>query len=104
MEVENNGTQPTANSRGKTDPAWNYCEELKENGKSGLKYLCCGKVYKGGGIHRIKEHLAGKTGQVAGCKQVTPEIRAEMKVSLGVSDKKNAMKRTLRNYDENPFA
>jgi hypothetical protein len=38
----------------------------------------CGKTIKGGGIHRIKEHLAREKGQVEGCTKVSDELNLEM--------------------------
>jgi hypothetical protein len=45
-----------------------------------IKKVCnyCGKTVKGGGIHRIKEHLAHARGQVEPCTSVSAELKAEM--------------------------
>ena len=63
-------TGSNANSssmRAKCDPAWDHVtEELKE-GKSSYRRIHCGKSYKGGGINRMKRHLARIKGDVAAC-------------------------------------
>ncbi|OMO59055.1 putative Zinc finger, BED-type [Corchorus capsularis] len=54
-----------------------------------LKCLYCGKVFKGGGIHRIKEHLAGQKGNASTCLRVPADVRIVMQESLdGVVVKK----------------
>ncbi|OMP08405.1 putative DNA binding protein [Corchorus olitorius] len=47
------------------------------------------KVFKGGGIHRIKEHLAGQKGNASTCLRVPADVRILMQESLdGVVVKK----------------
>ncbi|KAF8395152.1 hypothetical protein HHK36_019093 [Tetracentron sinense] len=54
-----------------------------------LKCIYCGKVFSGGGIHRIKEHLAGQKGNAASCLRVQPDVQRLMQQSLdGVVVKK----------------
>ena len=51
--------------RQKTDPAWVHVTEAKSNdGKRLLICNFCEKVIKGGGIHKMKKHLAGQKGDV----------------------------------------
>ena len=59
--MDSTSTPSTTGSsvRGKCDPAWSHVLEEVNDGKSSFKCLYCGKVYKGGGINRIKRHLAG---------------------------------------------
>ena len=61
--------------KNKKDPAWADCWLNEKNHK-----VCnyCGKTIKGGGIHRIKEHLACEKGQVEGCTKVSDELNLEM--------------------------
>jgi hypothetical protein len=51
--------------KNKKDPAWAHCH-LDEDHQKVCNY--CGKTIRGGGIHRIKEHLAHEKGQVEACK------------------------------------
>ncbi|XP_052206864.1 uncharacterized protein LOC127811184 isoform X2 [Diospyros lotus] len=62
---------------------------FKNGEKVQLKCLYCGKIFKGGGIHRIKEHLAGQKGNASTCLRVQPDVRLQMQESLnGVVAKK----------------
>jgi hypothetical protein len=42
---------------------------------SRFKYKYCVKEFRGGGATRLKEHLAGKSGNVARCTKYPPDIR-----------------------------
>ncbi|KAJ6432624.1 hypothetical protein OIU84_019793 [Salix udensis] len=73
----------------KHDPAWKHCQMFKNGERVQLKCVYCGKIFKGGGIHRIKEHLAGQKGNAATCLQVPLDVRLMMQQSLdGVVVKK----------------
>ncbi|GAV91057.1 zf-BED domain-containing protein/DUF659 domain-containing protein/Dimer_Tnp_hAT domain-containing protein [Cephalotus follicularis] len=73
----------------KHDPAWKHCQMYKNGEKIHLKCVYCSKIFKGGGIHRIKEHLAGHKGNAATCLRVPPDVRLAMQQSLdGVVVKK----------------
>ncbi|XP_042047197.1 uncharacterized protein LOC121793060 isoform X2 [Salvia splendens] len=65
-------------TRQKQDPAWKHCEMLRNGGKVEIKCIYCGKIFKGGGIHRFKEHLACQKGNGATCSSVHPDVRLEM--------------------------
>ncbi|RVW45035.1 hypothetical protein CK203_067440 [Vitis vinifera] len=62
------GQDSTTNSqstRSKIDPAWEHVsEERYANGRKALICLYCKKITKGGGIHRMKQHLAGVKGDI----------------------------------------
>ncbi|KAL4339840.1 hypothetical protein GQ457_08G015310 [Hibiscus cannabinus] len=83
---------PISITRQKQDPAWNHCEVFKNGERLQIKCMYCGKMFKGGGIHRFKEHLAGRKGQGPICEQVPEAVRALMQESLngvlGKRDKK----------------
>nr|GEU97675.1 putative hAT transposon superfamily [Tanacetum cinerariifolium] len=68
----------------KHDPAWKHCQMFKSrnDGKVQLKCIYCGKFFRGGGIHRIKEHLAGNKGNGKTCLRVHPDVRLLMHHSL----------------------
>ncbi|KAM7262512.1 hypothetical protein ACFE04_000195 [Oxalis oulophora] len=66
----------------KRDPAWKHCEMFKSQDRVLLKCLYCFKIFKGGGIHRIKGHLACQKGNAATCLRVPSDVRLEMQQSL----------------------
>ncbi|KAL8462862.1 hypothetical protein ACS0TY_032939 [Phlomoides rotata] len=81
--------EPVAVTSQKHDPAWKHCQMYKIGDKVQLKCIYCGKIFKGGGIHRIKEHLACQKGNAAVCLRVKPDVQLEMLESLnGVAVKK----------------
>jgi len=53
------------------DEVWRHGENLYP----GFKCNFCLKSWKGGGATRLKEHLAGRSGNVASCTRVPPDIR-----------------------------
>ncbi|KAL6332605.1 hypothetical protein AAG906_009925 [Vitis piasezkii] len=80
------GQDSTTNSqstRSKIDPAWEHVsEERYANGRKALICLYCKKITKGGGIHRMKQHLAGVKGDIGPCKSVPPDVKFRMENSL----------------------
>lgn len=81
--------EPVPITSQKHDPAWKHCQMFKNGDRVQLKCLYCGKVFKGGGIHRIKEHLAGQKGNASTCLRVPSDVRILMQQSLdGVVVKK----------------
>ncbi|XP_065869523.1 uncharacterized protein [Euphorbia lathyris] len=74
--------QPIAITSQKHDPAWKHCQMFKNGDRVQLMCLYCSKVFKGGGIHRIKEHLAGHKGNASTCLQVPSDVRMLMQQSL----------------------
>ncbi|KAK2370307.1 hypothetical protein QL285_083366 [Trifolium repens] len=89
-------------SRQKTDPAWDYCI-YKEVGKK-KTYTCmfCNKQINGGGIHRLKEHLAGVVGDVKSCGGVDADTKFRMQENLKETALKK--KRAADTFDdEHPF-
>ncbi|GKE89924.1 putative hAT transposon superfamily protein, partial [Tanacetum coccineum] len=81
----------------KHDPAWKHCQMYKNNNddKVQLKCIYCGKFFKGGGIHRIKEHLAGQKGNASSCLRVRPDVRLLMQDSLNCVVVKKKKKQKL---------
>lgn len=61
------------------DPAWNYDNEVESKHKVKCNY--CGRIINGG-ITILKQRLAHKTGQVAKCHKVPPNVRKEMQELL----------------------
>jgi hypothetical protein len=73
------------NVRRKSDITWGHCKLLPNN-----SIVCnyCNKVFGGGGIHRVKEHLAGKKGNTEICNEVPPEVRFQVKQNFEERSKK----------------
>ena len=100
------GQDSTTNSqsiRSKTNPAWEHVsEERYANGRKTLICLYCKKITKGGGIHRMKQHLVGVKGDIGPCKSVPPDVRFRMENSL--QEFVNSKKATQEAYEErNPY-
>ncbi|CAN6710234.1 unnamed protein product [Malus baccata var. baccata] len=86
--------EPVPITSQKHDPAWKHCQMFKIGERVQLKCIYCNKLFKGGGIHRIKEHLAGQKGNASTCLRVPPDVRAQMQQSLDgvVLKKRNRQK------------
>jgi hypothetical protein len=66
------------------------------------------KTIKGGGIHRIKIHLACEKGQVEGCTKVYDELNLEMKNLLAFYQVDKSRAKKIKKYagksqDDDPF-
>ncbi|XP_008778107.4 uncharacterized protein LOC103697942 [Phoenix dactylifera] len=74
----------------KHDPAWKHCLMIRSGDRTKLKCMYCMKPFSGGGIHRIKEHLARHKGNASCCPRVPPEVQVAMQQSLeGAAVRKN---------------
>ncbi|GFZ21698.1 hAT dimerization domain-containing protein [Actinidia rufa] len=83
MDSSGQNSTSTPFTSGKTDPAWEHVTEGRaHDGKKTFTCLYCGKITKGGGINRMKQHLAGKSGEVGPCKKVPADIRFRMEECL----------------------
>ncbi|KAK9283027.1 hypothetical protein L1049_011255 [Liquidambar formosana] len=83
------GLEPIPVTSQKHDPAWKHCQLFKNGDRVQLKCIYCSKMFKGGGIHRIKEHLAGQKGNASTCHRTPSDVRLLMQQSLdGVVVKK----------------
>lgn len=76
------GFEPVPVNSQKHDPAWKHCQMFKDGDRVQLKCIYCGKIFRGGGIHRIKEHLACQKGNASTCHQVPDDVRQAMQQSL----------------------
>lgn len=83
-EMEQSDGSSALNPRQKTDIAWKHCYEVPQlNGKTkAIKCAYCDQVICGGGINRMKQHLAGVQGNVKHCKKVPEHVRFEIAGSL----------------------
>ncbi|KAL5137454.1 hypothetical protein HKD37_10G027815 [Glycine soja] len=68
----------SATRKNKTDPGWKYCHPLVEGETNTIVCNFCGKITKGG-ITRAKQHLIGKSGNIASCKKTPPNVVEELK-------------------------
>ena len=59
------------NIRQKRDVAWRYVIEASNaEGRKTLICVFCNTAFRGGGINRMKQHLAGAKGNIVSCKKV----------------------------------
>ena len=85
-------------TRSKIDLAWeDVSEERYTNGRKALIFLYCKKIAKGGGIHKMKQYLAGVKEDIGPCKSVPLDVRFQMKNYL--QKFVNSKKRTQEAYD-----
>ncbi|KAI3903879.1 hypothetical protein MKW92_035158 [Papaver armeniacum] len=89
--------EPETSSRGKTDIAWKYAREEKDpvTKKRSITCLVCMRKIMGGGINRLKKHLAGQRGEITPCKKVGPDVRYQMLESLKETSTKNRQREDL---------
>ncbi|XP_026418441.1 uncharacterized protein LOC113313876 [Papaver somniferum] len=85
----------------KQDPAWRHVQMFKNDGKVQLKCKYCLKLFKGGGIHRIKEHLANRKGNAPCCPRVPQDVKNQMLQSLEVIAVKSGKKQKDANGVKN---
>ncbi|KAK8921641.1 hypothetical protein KSP39_PZI020191 [Platanthera zijinensis] len=83
--------------REKNDPGWNHFSLIQSSdGKKHYKCLYYGVIYKGGGINRMKQHLAGIKGNIGACKKVSHDIQNQMQENLKmISDKSKKHKKEV---------
>ena len=77
-EPSSNAATATATRKNRTDPGWRYCHPLVEGDTNTIVCNYCRKITKGG-ITRAKEHLIGKSDNVASCKKTPPNVVKELK-------------------------
>lgn len=96
--------EPTPLTKHKRDPAWKHCQMFKIGDKVQLKCIYCGKLFKGGGIHRMKEHLAGQRTNASTCPCTPVEVSHMMQQSLGgESSKRKRRKVPKEEVDGNGY-
>ncbi|KAJ4837114.1 hypothetical protein Tsubulata_049094, partial [Turnera subulata] len=90
MESQSKSSSSSVPTHGKTDPAWEHIT-LSTDADGTKVYTCilCGKEVRGGGINRMKQHLAGIPGSITACKKVDHDVRYRMSEYLKeISEKK----------------
>ena len=65
----------------KRDPVWNHVNEIMLDGVKKLMCKCCDKQIRGG-VHRMKQHLAGAVGQISSCQKVPHDVQFSMQEHL----------------------
>ena len=88
--LEGSNMEPIIISPQKHDPGWKHCQLFVKNEETSngvirielKKCLYCGKMFQGGGIHRLKGHLAGRKGNGPICDRVPEDVRLEMQQNL----------------------
>ncbi|KAG6532149.1 hypothetical protein ZIOFF_005987 [Zingiber officinale] len=78
------------------DPAWQYGIAV-EGHRSSIICVICNKTIRGGGITRLKYHLAGIEGNVKACKKVSDDVKWQMKQLINSLNKKQEQRKRLRN-------
>ncbi|KAG4940916.1 hypothetical protein JHK87_044787 [Glycine soja] len=63
----------SATRKNKANSGWKYCHSPVEGDTNTIVYNFCGKITKGG-ITRAKQHLIGKSSNVAACKKTPPNV------------------------------
>ncbi|KAK8941408.1 hypothetical protein KSP39_PZI009861 [Platanthera zijinensis] len=97
-------TNSSAQVREKNDPGWEHFSLVKDaSGKKKYRCLHCGTIYSGGGINRMKQHLAGIKGNIGACKKVPHDIRHQMQENLkGITEKKQEIQESRENIGSQP--
>ncbi|CAN1153428.1 hypothetical protein LINPERHAP2_LOCUS19402, partial [Linum perenne] len=91
----------------KIDISWNYFQEVvNEEGRVGFIYIFSKKQFNGGGINRMKRHLAGVKGDVSKCLSVPYDVRelilnTLMDFNQNKQEKKKAEEAIVMGFDEN---
>ncbi|KAH1077183.1 hypothetical protein GLYMA_19G102600v4 [Glycine max] len=75
-EPSSDAATASATRKNKADPGWKYCHSLVEGDTNTIVCNFCGKITKGG-ITRAKQHLIGKSDNVAACKKTPPNVVEE---------------------------
>nr|XP_007159645.1 hypothetical protein PHAVU_002G255200g [Phaseolus vulgaris]XP_007159646.1 hypothetical protein PHAVU_002G255200g [Phaseolus vulgaris]ESW31639.1 hypothetical protein PHAVU_002G255200g [Phaseolus vulgaris]ESW31640.1 hypothetical protein PHAVU_002G255200g [Phaseolus vulgaris] len=66
----------------KHDPIWKHVQMFKNSDKVQLKCIYFLKMFEGGGIRRIKEHLACQKGNASICSRLPHDVKLNMQQSL----------------------
>ncbi|GKU98298.1 hypothetical protein SLEP1_g11318 [Rubroshorea leprosula] len=80
------------------DPAWAHCLIIPSR-RNQTKCLYCDKLKLGGGITRLKEHLAGIKGNVSACKKVSADVKRQMQQLLSELRKGKEKRKRLGDMD-----
>lgn len=92
--VESSPTAALAPARSE-DPAWSHGKVVL-GAKNSTICLHCNKKIGGGGITRLKYHLAGIKGQVEACKKVPHDVKWQMKQLIVDLEKNDERRKRTR--------
>ena len=84
------------------DPAWAYGRAVSD-ARNNTQCTFCGKMIRGGGITRLKYHLAGIPGDVGACKKVSEDVKWQMKQLIEDLKKSKQKKRRMNKEISNPY-
>uniref|UniRef100_A0A2N9IKD5 BED-type domain-containing protein n=1 Tax=Fagus sylvatica TaxID=28930 RepID=A0A2N9IKD5_FAGSY len=84
------------------DPAWAHARVVPE-ARNNTICLYCNKLIKGGGITRLKYHLAGIRGQVEPCKSAPDDVKWQMKQLVEDLNKSKQTKRKINAEIARPY-
>nr|XP_025653463.1 uncharacterized protein LOC112749428 [Arachis hypogaea] len=90
----------TSSVREKTDPAWRYVALQNINGKPHYQCLFCLSTFGGGGINRMKKHLAKIGGDIKKCSKVPYDVEKQMEGLLKEIQKSKTSKRKVSFNEE----
>lgn len=96
--------EPVALTPQKQDSAWKHCEVYKYGDRVQMRCLYCKKMFKGGGITRVKEHLAGKKGQGTICDQVPEDVRLYLQQCIDGTVRRQRKRRSRSSAEPLPIA
>ncbi|XP_024005684.1 uncharacterized protein LOC112082292 [Eutrema salsugineum] len=96
--------EPVALTPQKQDNAWKHCEIYKYGDRLQMRCLYCRKMFKGGGITRVKEHLAGKKGQGTICDQVPGDVRLFLQQCIDGTVRRQRKRRNPSSEEPLPVA
>ncbi|XP_043722633.1 uncharacterized protein LOC122669827 isoform X2 [Telopea speciosissima] len=86
-----------------TDLGWAH--GVMVNGdRQKIKCRYCHKMILGGGISRLKQHLAGERGNIAPCEKVPDDVKAQMQQHLGFKVLERLKKQKELETIKNPLA
>ncbi|XP_057723873.1 uncharacterized protein LOC130939816 [Arachis stenosperma] len=98
--ASNENQSQTCSVRGKTDPAWRYIALQNINGKLHYQCLFCLSTFGGGGINRMKKHLAKIGRDIKKCSKVPYDIEKQMEGLLKEIQKSKTSKRKVSFNEE----
>lgn len=83
-----------------TDLGWVH-GVMVDGDQQKIKCRYCHKMILGGGISRLKQHLAGERGNIAPCDKVPEEVKSQMLQHLGfkVWERKKKLQEECKNED-----
>ncbi|RYQ94655.1 hypothetical protein Ahy_B08g089594 [Arachis hypogaea] len=98
--ASNKNQSQTSSVRGKSDTAWRYVALQNINRKPHYQCLFCLSTFGGGGINRMKKHLAKIGEDIKKCSKVPYDIEIQMECLLKEIQKSKTSKRKVSFNEE----